>query len=156
MRYFAIISILVIRIAGTSTNVSAQTKLINPDAPNTFLDSYLMPDSTVRFIGSEYGSDRELFYVDKLKDGTITEPVFFPESFGEIEFNFAGVDCKVLPLKSGDVVLGINQHDCDYSPYSSLARFNEAGEVIWAVSMTSFLLSVINPIPSILIWKGMQ
>jgi hypothetical protein len=141
MRYFAIISILVIRILGTSPNISAQTKLINPHLPNAFLDSYILPDSTVRLIGSEYGSARELFFVDLLKDGTITEPVFFPESFEEFEFNFAGVDCKVLPLISGDVVLGINQHDCDYSPYSSLARFNAAGEVIWAVSMEPFFFN---------------
>ena len=78
--------------------MSAQTKLINPHLPNTFLDSYILPDSTVRFIGSEYGSARELFYVDRLKDGTITEPVFFPESIGGLEFNFAGVDCKILKL----------------------------------------------------------
>lgn len=121
--------------------MSAQTKLINPHLPNTFLDSYILPDSTVRFIGSEYGSARELFYVDKLSDGTITEPVFFPESIGGLEFNFAGVDCKVLPLKSGDVVLAIDQHDCDYAPYSSIARFKSDGEVIWAVSMEHFYFS---------------
>jgi len=121
--------------------MSAQTKLINPHLPNTFLDSYILPDSTVRFIGSEYGSARELFYVDRLKDGTITEPVFFPESIGGLEFNFAGVDCKILPLKSGDLLLGINQGDCDYAPYSSLARFNADGDVIWAVSMEHFYFS---------------
>lgn len=141
MKYFKIVSILVILLVGTYTSMSAQTKLINPHAPNTFLDSYLMPDSTVRYIGSEHGSTRELFFVDKLTDGTITEPVFFPESLGEIEFNFAGVDCKVLPLKSGDLVLAIDQHDCDYAPYSSIARFKADGEVIWAVSMEHFYFS---------------
>jgi hypothetical protein len=124
---------------GACNQLAAQTHLVSPHAPNTFLDSYLLPDSSSRFIGSEYGSARELFYVDKLKDGTITAPAFFPESLGDLEFNFAGVDCKVLPLKSGDVILGINQGDCDYAPYSSLARFNASGEVIWAVSMEHFL-----------------
>lgn len=141
MKYLATISILVILLVGTYTHISAQTKLINPHAPNTFLDSYLMPDSTVRFIGSEHGSTRELFFVDRLTDGTINEPVFFPESLGELEFNFAGVDCKVLPLKSGDVVLAIDQHDCDYAPYSSIARFKAEGEVMWAVSMEHFYFS---------------
>lgn len=141
MKHYTIISILVILLVGTYTSVSAQTKLINPHSPNTFLDSYLLPDSTVRFIGSEQGRTRELFYMDKSKAGTITEPVFFPESFGELEFNFAGVDCKVLPLKSGDVVLGINQHDCDFTPYSSIARFKADGEVMWAVSMEYFYFS---------------
>ena len=132
------ICILIILVLGVCNQPSAQTKLINPHTPNTFLDSYLMPDSTIRIIGSEYGSARELFYVDQLSNGTITAPVFFPESFGELEFNFAGEDCKVLPLKSGDEVLGINQQDCDYAPYSSLARFNQEGDVTWAVSMEHF------------------
>lgn len=130
-----------ILLVGTYTSMSAQTKLINPHAPNAFLDSYLLPDSTVRFIGSEHGRARELFYVDKFTDGTISEPVFFPESLGELEFNFAGVDCKVLPLKSGEVVLGIDQHDCDFAPYSSIARFKADGEVMWAVSMEHFYFS---------------
>lgn len=141
MKYFAISNILVILLVGIFSNASAQTKLINPHLPNTFLDSYLMPDSTVRFIGSEHGGARELFFVDRLTDGTINEPVFFPESIGGLEFNFAGVDCKVLPLKSGDVVLAIDQHDCDFAPYSSIARFKADGEVIWAVSMEHFYFS---------------
>ena len=141
MKYLATISILVILLVGTYTHISAQTKLINPHAPNTFLDSYLKPDSTIRFIGSEHGSTRELFFVDRLTDGTINEPVFFPESIGGLEFNFAGVDCKVLPLKSGDVVLAIDQHDCDYAPYSSIARFKADGEVMWAVSMEHFIFN---------------
>ncbi len=141
MKYFTIVSIPVMLLMGAYTSLSAQTKLINPHAPNTFLDSYLLPDSTVRFIGSEHGSTRELFFVDRLTDGTITETVFFPESLGGLEFNFAGVDCKVLPLKSGDVVLAIDQHDCDYAPYSSIARFKADGEVIWAVSMEHFYFS---------------
>ena len=141
MKYLATISILVILLVGTYTHISAQTKLINPHAPNTFLDSYLKPDSTIRFIGSEHGSTRELFFVDRLTDGTINEPVFFPESLGELEFNFAGVDCKVLPFKSGDVVLAIDQHDCDYAPYSSIARFKADGEVMWAVSMEHFIFN---------------
>ncbi|HSF90385.1 MAG TPA: T9SS type A sorting domain-containing protein [Saprospiraceae bacterium] len=141
MKYFALINFLVMLLVGIATNSLAQTKLTNPHAPNTFLDSYAMPDSTVRFIGSEHGSTRELFFIDRLTDGTITEPVFFPESLGGLEFNFAGVDCKMLPLKNGDVLLGINQGDCDYAPYSSLARFNAEGEVIWAVSMEHFIFN---------------
>lgn len=141
MKQDTIISILVILMVVTYTSMSAQTKLINPHAPNTFLDSYLMPDSTIRIIGSEHGITRELFFVDKLVSGTITKPVFFPESFGDLEFNFAGVDCKVLPFKSGDVVLAIDQHDCDFAPYSSIARFKAGGEVIWAVSMEHFYFS---------------
>ena len=38
MKYLATISILVILLVGTYTHISAQTKLINPHAPNTFLD----------------------------------------------------------------------------------------------------------------------
>jgi len=96
------------------TIVSGQTKLINPQLSNNFIDSYLLPDSTIRFIGSEHGRNRELFYVDKFMDGTIAEPIFFPESLGDLDFNFAGVDCKLVPLKSGDVLMSINQSDCDY------------------------------------------
>lgn len=121
-----------------SVLVKAQTKLINPDISNSFIEDYVLADGTIRFIGSEQGRNRELFFVDRLTDGSITEPVFFPESIGNLEFNFAGVDCKVLQLKSGDVLLGINQGDCDYAPYSSLARFNTEGEVIWAISMEYF------------------
>lgn len=120
-----------------STGV-AQTKLINPGIPNSFIEDYILPDGTIRFIGSENGRNRELFFVDRLTDGSITEPVFFPESIGGLEFNFAGIDCKVLPLNNGDVILGINQGDCDYAPPSSLARFSPEGEPIWAVSMEYF------------------
>ena len=121
-----------------AVELDAQTKLINPHLSNSYINSYILPDSTVRFIGSENGRSGGVFYVDKLPDGSITEPVFFPESFGDLQFNFAGVDCKILPLKNGDVLLGINQGDCDYAPYSSLARFNVDGEVVWAVSMENY------------------
>ena len=116
----------------------AQTKLINPGISNAFIEDYILPDGSVRFIGTEHGRNRELFFVDRLVDGGVTEPVFFPESIGDLEFNFAGVDCKVLPLRNGDVILGINQGDCDYAPPSSLARFSYAGDVVWALSMEYF------------------
>ena len=62
LNLYAFLSMLV--LSGTISIVSGQTKLVNPDLPNNYIDSYILPDGTFRIIGSEHGRNRELFYVD--------------------------------------------------------------------------------------------
>ncbi|HEY3386347.1 MAG TPA: T9SS type A sorting domain-containing protein [Saprospiraceae bacterium] len=139
-------SLIHLRIVLTMTyllgliRLDAQTDLIFPTNHNHFQDSYQLPDGTIRIIGNELEHYTGLFYVDRLPDGLITSPKFYPSSIGDQVFNFAGIGCHVLPLKDGNCILGINQIDCDYPPPPGICSSDASGEILWGDYLQEYIL----------------
>ena len=120
--------------------LDAQTNLVFPTNNNIFQDHYQLPDGTMRIIGDEVEHYAGLFYVDRLPDGRITSPKFYPSSIGDQHFNFAGIGCHVLPLKGGNCILGINQVDCDYPPPPGICYSDINGEILWGDYLHEYVL----------------
>lgn len=130
-RIAKIFPILFIACLSWVIDTDAQTNLIFPTNSNSYQDSYRLPDGTIRMIGVENEHYAGLFYVDRMPDGVITDPVFYPSNVGDQYFNFAGTQCQTLPLKDGNAILAINQVACDYPPPAGICLSDLNGDVLW-------------------------